>query len=254
MKFGSILCSALYEHSSRLEGSSLVAQSVARPVKSWALQCLDNTRSQLLTGRSCTVTLQLYPLELISVHLEQICPNSIRMHSLHCIAYISSCMAMLVERHMFSFIHVARYDNSQFLGFDAFGDVWDPPTIWLTEEVVVRLWGTCASLISAEAQLMQQSCELLVSSGQWLQQDYTHTLKLCQRQIVGFETGTLYPYSAVSCIYCCCMLVASNLSMLFQIDMLQSHLKMCVNRRDHFHTGYTLGWCHQCGVLRSSNR
>lgn len=82
------------------------------------------------------------------------------MHSLHCIAYISSCMAMLVERHMFSFIHVAQYDNSQFLGFDAFGDVWDPPTIWLTEEVVVMYM---SSLIS-EVQLMQQSCELPMTS------------------------------------------------------------------------------------------
>ena len=150
------------------------------------------------------------------------------MHSLHCFPYIRNHMALLVEHCMFFFIHVVQHVNSQVWKFDAFADVWDLPTIWLTEEVVVRLWGTCASLISAEAQLMQQSCELLVSSGQWLQQDYTHTLKLCQRQIVGFETGTLYPYSAVSCIYCCCMLVASNLSMLFQLTC-YNHILRCVS-------------------------
>ncbi len=64
-------------------------------------------------------------------------------------------MAMLVERHMFSFIHVARYDNSQFLGFDAFGDVWDPPTIWLTEEVVVMYMCVTYFRSSVDAAVMR---------------------------------------------------------------------------------------------------
>ena len=76
------------------------------------------------------------------------------MHFLHCIAYISSCMALLVERYMFFFIHVAQHGNSQLLGFDAFADVWDLPTIWLTEEVVVKYMCITYFRSSADAAVM----------------------------------------------------------------------------------------------------